>query len=163
MRTERRFGGEARRSAEGEVFRIRGWTTTYRLIAERRRAGLTTRARSPRKIEAYLKRFGGWLTKAELGRQPHEWSRAKVNRLPRTDVWGLPPTAQGLVTMQPVNIGRGRHSPACGFQSARPLTHEGRQSGWPSRTRQVLRRPPPSTKQPPTGLLSRLRQGTGQS
>jgi gamma-glutamyltranspeptidase/glutathione hydrolase len=111
-----------RTPVEGEVFRNPALAHTYGLIAgggarsfyEGEIAGV---------IEAYFKRIGGWMTRADLAAHKSEWTQPLVSGYRGVDVYGLAPNSQGLSTLQLLNILENFDVRAMGFQSAAAIHH----------------------------------------
>jgi gamma-glutamyltranspeptidase/glutathione hydrolase len=113
-------GGKTPR--EGEVFRNPQLAHTYRLIAEGGGRAFYEGEIADR-IEAYFKRIGGWMTKADLAAHHSEWVQPLSTNYRGVDVWGLPPNSQGVVTLQLLNIMEQFDIRQMGFQSAATLHH----------------------------------------
>jgi gamma-glutamyltranspeptidase/glutathione hydrolase len=113
---------DGRPPREGEVFRNPLLAKTYRQIAEGGRdayyAGPIADA-----IEAYFKRIGGWMTRADLKAHRSEWTTPLVSGYRGVDVYGLAPNSQGLSTLQLLNILEQFDVKAMGFQSAASIHH----------------------------------------
>ncbi len=108
---------------EGEIFRNPELAQTYRLVARGRRAGLLRRRdrRADRALLPADRRLD------DQGRPsppttPNGSSRARSNYR-GTDVWGLPPNSQGLVTLQLLNLMEQFDIKGMGFQSAAAIHH----------------------------------------
>lgn len=108
---------------EGEIFRNPGLANTYRLIAEGGGRAFYEGEIADH-IEAYFKRIGGWMTKADLAAHHTEWVEPKSINYRGMDVWGLPPNSQGFVTLQMLNIMEQFDLKGMGFQSAQALHHQ---------------------------------------
>lgn len=113
---------EGRAPVEGEVFRNPRLAATYRRIAEgggrEFYEGETAQA-----IEAYFKRIGGWMTRADLAAHHAEWVEPVSSNYRGVDVWALPPNSQGIATLQLLNILEQFDVKAMGFQSAAAIHH----------------------------------------
>lgn len=113
---------EGRAPVEGEVFKNPRLAATYRRIAEgggrEFYEGETARA-----IEAYFKRIGGWMTRADLAAHRSEWVDPVSSSYRGVDVWALPPNSQGIATLQLLNILEQFDVKAMGFQSAAAIHH----------------------------------------
>ena len=107
---------------EGEVFRNPGLAKTYGLIAEGGRDAFYQGEIADR-IDAYFKRIGGWLTKADLAAHHSRWDPPQKINYRGVDVWGLSPNSQGLATLQALNIMENFDMKAMGFQSAAGIHH----------------------------------------
>jgi gamma-glutamyltranspeptidase / glutathione hydrolase len=108
---------------EGEVFRNPELAQTYRLVAEGGGRAFYEGEIADR-IERYFKRIGGWMTKSDLAAHRTEWVEPRSINYRGTDVWGLPPNSQGLVTLQMLNLMEQFDIRGMGFQSAAAIHHE---------------------------------------
>jgi gamma-glutamyltranspeptidase/glutathione hydrolase len=106
--------------AEGEMFANPALARTYRLIAEGGREGFYG-GEAADVIDAYFKRIGGWLSKADLAAHHSEWVEPRSTRYRGVDVWALPPNSQGLSTLQILNILERFDLASLGFQSPASL------------------------------------------
>lgn len=107
---------------EGEIFKNPELGRTYRLIAEGGGRAFYEGEIAER-IEAYFKRIGGWMTRADLAAHHSEWVEPKSIDYRGVDVWALPPNSQGLVTLQMLNIMAEFDIKGMGFQSAAAIHH----------------------------------------
>ena len=102
---------------EGEMFRNPDLGRTYRMIAEGGRDAYYDGPIADQ-IEAYFRRIGGWLTRADLRAHRTEWVEPIRTTYRGVEVYGLGPNTQGLTTNQLLNIVE-RFDPAdMAFQSA---------------------------------------------
>jgi gamma-glutamyltranspeptidase/glutathione hydrolase len=108
---------------EGEVFRNPDLARTLKRIAEGGREGFYGGETADR-IEAYFKRIGGWMTKADLAAHHSEWTEPLVTNYRGVDVYGLAPNTQGLSTLQILNICETFDLKGMGFQSAASIHHQ---------------------------------------
>jgi gamma-glutamyltranspeptidase/glutathione hydrolase len=106
--------------AEGEVFANPALAHTYRLIAAGGREGFYG-GEVADVIDAYFKRIGGWLSKADLAAHHSEWVEPRSTNYRGVDVWALPPNSQGLSTLQILNILERFDLAGMGFQSTASL------------------------------------------
>jgi len=113
---------DGRTPREGEVFRNPALANTYRLIAEGGRDAFYDGPIADT-IEAYFKRIGGWMTRADLKAHRSEWTTPLVSGYRGVDVYGLAPNSQGLSTLQLLNILEQFDVKAMGFQSAAAIHH----------------------------------------
>ncbi|MEO8925976.1 MAG: gamma-glutamyltransferase family protein [Caulobacteraceae bacterium] len=111
---------KGRTPAEGEVFANPALAHTYRLIAAGGREGFYG-GEAATVIDAYFKRIGGWLTKADLAAHHSQWVQPASTSYRGVDVWALPPNSQGLSTLQILNMLEGFDMKALGFQSTASL------------------------------------------
>jgi len=116
------WGPEGRAPREGEVFRNPDLAKTYRLIAEGGRDAFYDGPIADT-IDAYFKRIGGWMTRADLKAHHSEWTTPLVSGYRGVDVYGLAPNSQGLSTLQLLNILETFDVKAMGFQSAAAIHH----------------------------------------
>jgi gamma-glutamyltranspeptidase/glutathione hydrolase len=139
---------------EGEIFRNPELAHTYRLIAEGGGRAFYEGEIAER-IEGYFKRIGGWMTKADLVAHHTEWVEPRSINYRGTDVWGLPPNSQGLVTLQMLNIMEQFDIRGMGFQSAQALHHEIEAKRLAFEDRAKFYADPDFYKQPTDWLLSK--------
>jgi gamma-glutamyltranspeptidase/glutathione hydrolase len=109
-----------RTPAEGEIFANPALAHTYRLIAAGGREGFYG-GEVADTIDAYFKRIGGWLSKADLAAHHSQWVEPVSTGYRGVDVWALPPNSQGLATLQALNILELFDLKAMGFQSTASL------------------------------------------
>jgi gamma-glutamyltranspeptidase/glutathione hydrolase len=107
---------DGRTPAEGEIFANPALARTYRLIAEGGREGFYG-GEVADTIDAYFKRIGGWLSKADLAAHHAEWVEPVSTNYRGVDVWALPPNSQGIATLQALNILEGFDLKGMGFQT----------------------------------------------
>ena len=102
---------------EGDVFRNPDLARTYKMIAE---GGRDAYYDGPiaQTIEAYFKRIGGWITRADLREQHAEWLDPLVTNYRGLDVYAMAANTQGLATLQLLNIAENFDLRGMGFQSA---------------------------------------------
>jgi len=139
---------------EGEIFKNPELANTYRLIAEGGGRAFYEGEIAER-IEAYFKRIGGWMTKADLAAHHSEWVEPGTINYRGLDVWALPPNSQGFVTLQMLNIMGQFDLQKMGFQSAQCLHHaiEAKRLAFEDRARYYA--DPAFYKQPAEWLLSK--------
>jgi len=104
----------------GEVFANPYLGKTLRMIAEGGRDAFYDGPLAD-SMEAYSKRIGGWLTRADLAAHHTEWVEPIQTSYRGVDVFGLGPNTQGLSTNQILNICEQFDLKAMGFQSAASL------------------------------------------
>jgi len=107
-------GGSA--PIEGDVFRNPDLARTYRMIAEGGREAFYD-GPIAEAIEAYFKRIGGWMTRADLARHRAVWNAPQVTSYRGVDVYSIGANTQGLATLQALNILEHFDLRAAGFQS----------------------------------------------
>jgi gamma-glutamyltranspeptidase/glutathione hydrolase len=106
--------------AEGEMFANPPLARTLRLIAAGGRDAFYE-GEIAETIEAYFRRVGGWLTRADLASHHAEWVEPRSINYRGVDVWALPPNSQGLSTLQILNILENFDLRAAGFQTTASL------------------------------------------
>lgn len=104
----------------GEVFANPFLGKTLRTIAEGGRDAFYQGPLAD-SIEAYFKRIGGWLTRADLAAHRTEWVEPIRTDYRGVGVYALGPNTQGLSTNQILNICEGFDLKRMGFQSAASL------------------------------------------
>ena len=104
----------------GELFANPYLAKTLRLIAEGGRDAFYDGPLADQ-MEAYFKRIGGWMTRADLAAHHTEWVEPIQTNYRGVDVFGLGPNTQGLSTNQILNICEQFDLKAMGFQSAASL------------------------------------------
>ncbi|MDB5481832.1 MAG: ggt [Caulobacteraceae bacterium] len=111
---------QGRPPAEGEVFANPALARTYRLIAAGGREAYYE-GEIAEAIDAYFRRIGGWLAKADLAAHHAEWVEPRSTSYRGVEVWALPPNSQGLSTLQILNILENFDLKAAGFQTTASL------------------------------------------
>lgn len=104
----------------GELFANPYLGKTLRLIAEGGRDAFYDGPLADQ-MEAYFKRIGGWMTRADLAAHHTEWVEPIQTNYRGVDVFGLGPNTQGLSTNQILNICEQFDLKSMGFQSAASL------------------------------------------
>lgn len=107
---------------EGEIFKNPRLGRTYRLIAEGGGRAFYE-GEIAATIEAYFKRIGGWMTKADLAANRAVWTRVHKTGYRGVEVCALGDNTQGLATLQLLNILERFDVKAMGFQSAQAIHH----------------------------------------
>jgi gamma-glutamyltranspeptidase/glutathione hydrolase len=107
---------------EGEVFKNPALANTYKLMAEGGPRAFYEGEIAGR-IEAYFRRIGGWMTRADLAAHKSEWTQPLVTGYRGVDVYGLSPNSQGLSTLQILSMMETFDIKAMGFQSAAAIHH----------------------------------------
>jgi len=108
-------GGHA--PQKGEIFKNPRLAATYRQLAEGGRDAFY-RGEIARKIDAYMRANGGFLTYEDLAAHTSEWVEPVSTNYRGYDVWELPPNGQGIAALQMLNILEGYDLAAMGFGSA---------------------------------------------
>jgi gamma-glutamyltranspeptidase/glutathione hydrolase len=101
----------------GEIFRNQDLARTYRMIAQGGR-DVFYEGDIARTIEAYFKRIGGWLTRADLAAHQSNWSEPAMTTYRGVGVHALAENTQGLATLQILNMLERFDIRGAGFQSA---------------------------------------------
>ncbi len=107
----------------GEVFANPHLGRTLRMIAEGGRDAFYDGPIADQ-IEAYFKRNGGWMTRADMAAHHTEWTEPLQTNYRGVDVFSLAPNSQGLSTNQILNICEQFDLKAMGFQSAASIHHQ---------------------------------------
>jgi gamma-glutamyltranspeptidase/glutathione hydrolase len=104
----------------GEIFRNPDLARTYRTIAA---GGRDAYYAGPiaATIEAYFRRIGGWMTRADLAAQRAEWVEPYATDYRGVTVHALGANTQGIATLQMLNMIEHFDLRAAGFQSARSI------------------------------------------
>ncbi|MCR5877488.1 gamma-glutamyltransferase [Phenylobacterium sp. J367] len=113
---------DGRTPREGEVFKNPALAWTYRQIAQGGGRAFYEGEIAAR-MDAYFKRIGGWMTRADLAAHRTEWVEPSSINYRGVDVWGLPPNSQGIATLQLLKILEQFDVKAMGFQSAAAIHH----------------------------------------
>ncbi|MGA9062426.1 MAG: gamma-glutamyltransferase family protein [Terracidiphilus sp.] len=106
--------------SEYDVRRNPDLARTYRMIAEGGRDAFYD-GPIAQTIDAYFKRIGGWLSAEDLREHHAEWVEPLVTTYRGVDVYGMPANAQGLATLQMLNIIENFDMRGFGFQSPQSL------------------------------------------
>jgi gamma-glutamyltranspeptidase/glutathione hydrolase len=120
---QRLFAPEGRTPAEGEPFRNPDLGRSYRRIAEEGPRAFYEGAIAET-IEAYFRRIGGWMTRADLAAHAGEWTTPLKTDYRGVEVYGLGPNTQGLATLQMLNVLERFDIGAMGLLSAQSLHHQ---------------------------------------
>jgi len=107
----------------GEMFANPALGRTLRLIAEGGRDAFYDGPIADQ-IEAYFKRIGGWMTRADMAAHHTDWVEPIQTNYRGVDVFSLPPNSQGLSTNQILNICEQFDLKGMGFQSAASIHHQ---------------------------------------
>jgi gamma-glutamyltranspeptidase / glutathione hydrolase len=113
----RTYAPNGRAPQAGEIFRNPDLARTYRAIAA---GGRDVFYDGPiaEVIDAYFKRIGGWLGRADLRDQHAEWVEPLTTSYRGVDVYAMGANTQGLATLQMLNILEHFDLATMGFQSA---------------------------------------------
>jgi len=107
----------------GEMFANPALGRTLRLIAEGGRDAFYDGPIADQ-IEAYFKRIGGWMTRADMAAHHTDWVEPIQTNYRGVDVFSLPPNSQGLSTNQILNVCEQFDLKGMGFQSAASIHHQ---------------------------------------
>ena len=88
---------------EGEIFKNPRLANTYEKLAERGRDEFY-KGEIARKIDAYMKENGGFLSYEDLAKHSSTWVEPVSTNYRGYDVWELPPNGQGIAALQMLNI-----------------------------------------------------------
>ena len=102
----------------GEVFRNPRLANTFDLIAKGGRDAFY-KGEIARRIDAYMKAQGGFLSYEDLAAHRSEWVEPMTTNYRGYDVWELPPNGQGIAALQMLNILEGYDFSKIPFGSAR--------------------------------------------
>ncbi|SDK28050.1 gamma-glutamyltransferase 2. Threonine peptidase. MEROPS family T03 [Ferrimonas sediminum] len=103
--------------AKGEIFRNPDLAYSYKILAREGRDGFY-KGEIARRIDAYMKDNGGFLSYEDLASHHSEWvTPVKVNYR-GYDLWELPPNGQGIAAQQILKILEGYDLAAMGRDSA---------------------------------------------
>lgn len=106
--------------AEGEIFKNPDLARTYELLAAEGRDGFY-KGKVADVIDAYMKRIGGPLRKADFEAHHSDWVTPVSVNYRGYDVHELPPNGQGIAALQMLNILEGYDLAAMGHNSAEYL------------------------------------------
>lgn len=106
--------------AVGGVFRNPDLARTYRMIAEGGRDAFYDGPIADT-IEAYFRRIGGWMTRADLAAQHAVWTEPLKTDYRGTTVHAIGENTQGAATLQMLNMIEHFDMREAGFQSARSI------------------------------------------
>lgn len=148
------FLPEGRAPKAGEVFRNPDLAETLNLIAQ---GGEDAFYRGPiaRTIDAYMKRIGGPLRYEDFAAYRPEWVEPISTNYRGYDVWQIPPSTQGVIVLEMLNILEGYDLKAMGFDSADRLhvMTEAKKLAFADRARFLA--DPAKTAVPAAGLIDK--------
>ncbi|MES2754165.1 MAG: gamma-glutamyltransferase family protein [Pseudomonadota bacterium] len=104
----------------GQIFRNPDLARTYRKLAAGGRDAYY-RGEIAATIDAYFKRIGGWLSKADLAAHKSEWVTPYATDYRGATAYALGANTQGIATLQMLNILSHFDLAGAGFQSARSI------------------------------------------
>ncbi|HEU5138254.1 MAG TPA: gamma-glutamyltransferase [Steroidobacteraceae bacterium] len=108
---------KGRAPAKGDVFRNPFLANTLTAIAEGGRDAFY-KGDIAKRIDAYMRANGGYLTAADLAEHRSEWVEPVSTNYRGYDVWELPPNTQGVAALQMLNILEAYDLKSMGFGSA---------------------------------------------
>jgi gamma-glutamyltranspeptidase/glutathione hydrolase len=111
------FAPEGRAPKKGEIFKNPRLAATYRALVEGGRDAFY-KGEIARKIDAYMKENGGFLSYEDLASHTSEWVEPVSTNYRGYDVWELPPNGQGIAALQILNILEAYDLKSMGFGSA---------------------------------------------
>jgi gamma-glutamyltranspeptidase/glutathione hydrolase len=106
----------ADKARAGVIFRNPDLARTYRAIAAGGRDAFYE-GEIARTIEAYFKRIGGWMTRADLAAHRSEWSEPVATSYRGVTVHAIGANTQGIATLQMLNMLERFDMKGAGFQS----------------------------------------------
>jgi gamma-glutamyltranspeptidase/glutathione hydrolase len=106
-----------RAPAKGEIFRNPLLASTLSAIADGGRDAFYE-GDIAKRIEAYMRANGGYLTAADMAAHRSEWVEPVSTNYRGYDVWELPPNTQGVAALQMLNILEAYDLKSMGFGSA---------------------------------------------
>ena len=110
------FAPGGRAPGVGEIFRNPDLARTYRAIGDGGRDAFYE-GEIARTIEAYFRRIGGWMTRADLAAHRSEWSEPHMTTYRGVGVHAIGANTQGVATLQILNILENFDLKGAGFQS----------------------------------------------
>ena len=112
----RRTYASGDRARAGEIFRNPDLARTYRAIAAGGRDAFYE-GEIARTIEAYFRRIGGWMTRADLAAHQSEWSEPVATSYRGVAVHAIGANTQGIATLQMLNMLETFDMKGAGFQT----------------------------------------------
>ncbi|HAE27198.1 MULTISPECIES: gamma-glutamyltransferase family protein [Hyphomonas] len=109
---------------EGEIVRNPDLARTLRMIGEGGRDAYYDGPIADT-IEAYFKRIGGWMTRADLAAQHAKWVEPNhVDYRAGVTVYGMPPNSQGPTTLQMLSILKNFDMREAGLMTAQSIHYQ---------------------------------------
>lgn len=102
--------------AKGQMWTNPNLANTLEMLARNGRDAFY-RGDIARKIAAYMKRHGGYLSYEDLADHKSEWVEPVSINYRGYDIWEMPPNSQGVAALQALNILEGFDLKAAGFGS----------------------------------------------
>ena len=116
------FMPNGRFPVKGELFRNPDLANSLSILSEQGRDGYY-KGEIAGKIEAHMKKHGGFLRASDLEKQQAEWVAPVSVNYRGYDIWELPPNGQGMGALQMLAILENFDIGAMGFGSAEHLHH----------------------------------------
>jgi gamma-glutamyltranspeptidase/glutathione hydrolase len=107
---------------KGELFKNPDLANSLSLISKKGRDGFYT-GELAKKIEAHIRKEGGFLSAADLASHQSEWVEPVSTNYRGYDVWELPPNGQGIAVLQMLNILEGYPMKDFGYGSPEHIHH----------------------------------------
>ncbi|HWH22802.1 MAG TPA: gamma-glutamyltransferase family protein [Allosphingosinicella sp.] len=104
------------RARAGEIFRNPDLARTYRMIAAGGRDEFY-QGEIAKRIEAYFRRIGGWMTRADLASHQSEWTEPLATTYRGVTVHAIGANTQGIATLQMLNMLETFDMKGAGFQT----------------------------------------------
>ncbi len=139
---------------EGEIFKNPALAHTLHIIAEQGRDGFYN-GEIADKIDAFMQANGGYLRKSDFAAHHSEWVDPVTSNYRGYDVYELPGNAQGITTLQILNILEGFDLKSMGFQTTQTFHTmiEAKKLAWADRAKYYA--DAAFFKQPVKGLISK--------
>ena len=146
--------GKGRTPAKGDIFKNPALAKTLRVIGEKGRDAFY-KGEIADKIDKFMRENGGFLRKADFEKHTSTWVDPVSTNYRGYDVFELPPTGQGIATLEILNILEGFDLKSMGRNSAEALHAmiEAKKIAWADRAKFYA--DPEFTKIPLAGLLSK--------
>jgi len=106
--------------SKGEIWKNPALANTLSTLAKKGRDAYYKGAIA-KKIDAYMKEIGGYLSYDDLASHRSEWIEPVSTNYRGWDVWELPPNGQGIAALQILNILEGYDLKSAGFGSVEHL------------------------------------------
>jgi gamma-glutamyltranspeptidase/glutathione hydrolase len=116
------FTLEGRAPEKGEIFRNPFLADTLEKLGKGGR-DVFYKGFAARKIDAYMKEQGGFLSYEDMASHRSEWVAPVSSNYRGYDVWELPPSGQGIAALQILNVMEGFDVKSMGFASADYVHH----------------------------------------
>ncbi|MGY3715976.1 gamma-glutamyltransferase [Sutcliffiella cohnii] len=97
------FAPNGRAPKIGEMWSSNGHAETLSLIGETYAEDFY-KGKTADKIDAFMKKYGGFLSKEDLEKYEVEWVKPISTNYRGYDVWEIPPNGQGMVALMALNV-----------------------------------------------------------